>query len=78
MMNLLFVSPGLYLNILKTEEILQFWDKKNSRRARHVIPTQQVKKIALATDCGPQRATNKIVHNNSSLSFLTRRYDITR
>ena len=24
--NLLFVSPELYLNILKTEEILQFWD----------------------------------------------------
>ena len=28
--NLLFVLPGLYLNILKTEKILQFWDKKFS------------------------------------------------
>ena len=29
--NLLFVLPfGLYLNILKTEEILQFWGKKFS------------------------------------------------
>ena len=26
-MNLLTVLPGLYLNILKTEEVLQFWDK---------------------------------------------------
>ena len=28
--DLLFVLPGLHLNILKTEEILQFWDKKSS------------------------------------------------
>ena len=28
--NLLFVLPGLCLNILKTEKILQFWDKKFS------------------------------------------------
>ena len=28
--NLLFVSPGLYLNILKTEETLQFSDKRFS------------------------------------------------
>ena len=33
--NLLFVLPGLYLNILETEKILQFWD--NSRRWWHVI-----------------------------------------
>ena len=26
--NLLFASPGLYSNLLKTEEILQLWDKK--------------------------------------------------
>ena len=26
--NLLFISPGLYLNTLKTERILQFWDEK--------------------------------------------------
>ena len=39
--NLLFVSPGLYLNILKIERILrEFWDKKVSRRACHVIPAQ--------------------------------------
>ena len=28
--NLLFGLPGLYLSILKTEEILQFWDRKFS------------------------------------------------
>ena len=27
-MNLLSVLPGLRLNVLKTEEISQFWDKK--------------------------------------------------
>ena len=31
----LFVLPGLYLDVLKTEEILQFW-AKYSRRAWHV------------------------------------------
>ena len=41
--NLLLVLPILfYLNILKTEEILQFWNKRNSRRAWHVIPAQEV------------------------------------
>ena len=34
--NLLFVLPGLYSNILKTEKILQFWGKKFSTCvARH-------------------------------------------
>ena len=28
MINSLFVLPGLYLNMLKTEEVLQFWYKK--------------------------------------------------
>ena len=41
--NLLFGFPfALYLNILKTRKILQFWDKKFSRRAWHVIPAQKV------------------------------------
>ena len=35
--NLLFVLPGLYLNILMIEKILQFWDK-----TWHVIPDQEV------------------------------------
>ena len=44
--NLLFVLPTLfYLNILKTEEIWQFWGQKNSRRAWHVIPAQELKLI---------------------------------
>ena len=49
-MNLLFVSPGLYLNIyliyLNTysEEILQFWETKYCRRAWHVIPAQEMKR----------------------------------
>ena len=38
--NLLFILPGLYLNILKTEKILQFW-AKYSRRAWHVIAVQE-------------------------------------
>ena len=42
--NLLFVFPILfYSNILKTEKILQFRNKKNSRRAWHVVPAQEVK-----------------------------------
>ena len=32
--------PGLYLDILKTEKILQFW-AKYSRHAWHVIPAQK-------------------------------------
>ena len=40
--NLLFGLPfRLYLNILKTKKILQFWDKKFST---HIIPAQEVKK----------------------------------
>ena len=37
--NFIFVLPGLYLNILKTEQILQFCNKKF---AWHVIPAQEV------------------------------------
>ena len=44
MTNLLFVLPILFhLIIVKTEKILQFWDKKNSRCAWHVVPAQEVK-----------------------------------
>ena len=46
-MNLLFVLPGLYLNILKTEEILQFWNLKFLTCVEHVIPTQKVKKLEI-------------------------------
>ena len=44
--NLLFVSPELYLNILKTEKILQCWDKKFSTCVGRldVIPAQEVVK----------------------------------
>ena len=45
-MNLLFVLPlGLYLNILKTEEILQFWDERFSMCVWHVVPAQEVKEV---------------------------------
>ena len=43
--NLLFVLSELYLNILKTEEILQFWDKKKTRCAWHVILAQEVNQL---------------------------------
>ena len=38
--NVSFVLPGLHLNILKTERMLQF-GMKNTRRAWHIIPAQE-------------------------------------
>ena len=35
--NLLFVLPGLYLNILKIERMLQFWDEKFSTCVAHAV-----------------------------------------
>ena len=40
-MNLLFVLPELYLNILETEEMLQFWDKISRRE----IPAQEANEL---------------------------------
>ncbi|KAF3427352.1 hypothetical protein E2986_12131 [Frieseomelitta varia] len=37
--NLLFVLPGLYFNILKTEKILQFWAKYS--RLENTLPTKR-------------------------------------
>ena len=50
--NLLFVLPGLYLNILETEKMLQFWDKKFSTCVAH--PAQEVKFVP---DVHPWRRT---------------------
>ena len=41
--------PGLHLNILKTEKMLQF-GTKNSRRVWHVIAAQEVEKEKRQTD----------------------------
>ena len=47
LVNLLFVSPVLYWNTLKTEKSIAILGRKNSRRAWHVIPAQEVKRLNL-------------------------------
>ena len=54
-LNLLFVLPGLYFNILKTEGILQFWDKRFS-----TCVAQEVKETChLQTDQRRKRIPKK-------------------
>ena len=42
--NLSFVLPGLHLNIVEIEKILQLWEKKK-KNSRHVVPAQEIKKL---------------------------------
>ena len=34
--NLSFILPGLYLNVLETEKILQFWNKRRHSPAQEI------------------------------------------
>ena len=52
--------PGLYLNILKTERMLQF-ETKNSQRAWHVIPAQKLKRTQSKANAQVERCILRIV-----------------
>ena len=65
--NLLFVLPGLYLNILKTEKILQFWDKRFSTCvARH----SSAKGLSKSTSCAVCKLQKKRVYANETGLFI--------
>ena len=65
--NLLFALPGLYLNILKTEEILQFWDKKILDVRGTSFQRKRIKLNRLSTEI----AIHFYISRNSSLEITT-------
>ena len=68
--NLLSVLPGLYFNILKTEEILEFLGQEDSRRAWHVIPAQEInlRKFFARDIVPPYRSKDLSVSRHNVLS----------
>ena len=68
MINLSLVSPGLQLNILKTEKMLQF-GAKNFQRTWHVIPALRKRLIPYGGNSFARTITSdRTVYNNSSFS----------